>query len=652
MGKRKAIFCMLGQLVILLLLPVRLYADPLLMHDKFIARYPAEPAISPLITQAIHAINNEEARVAFNVLSEIKATLGQNPNHQTLFTYHYLTGHAFAKLGLHNQAMASYLSAYELALLEDNADKISFSMHHIGNSFIALRRFDEAKYYLDADYQKALEEKSSAHYHRALNNLAALAIAQNDNQLAKRYLSQTERITDSGKALTAHSHFLKAQVADPNTSEQLFQRAIELMSEHQTNSHTIKSKLALADSYLLNGKVQLAQQQAQQALTLSQSIKADILHAESLLKLATLYEHQNNYPDALAWSKQYIEHHRHLEKQRSEVGLEHYIAEAELASKELDIALLTKEKQIAEAKTLATRQQTQLILVTSILVLLLSSLFFYLHRRKGKKLVKALKLLNKTEKALMARKNTSAMTTLVSGMAHQLNTPLGVVITANSAVKSALSKVKQGLAEKKLSLSELQQFITHTEQSLSLTEANSDKAVNLLQRFKLISAYLEDESPTEINLSAFFEKKISLLKQAYPISFSFSVEGDNTLVIQSYPDVLYKILEQLVENSCIHGLETMDFIQLSIASTGDGNNVQITYTDNGVGISTATIEQIFTPFFTTNGMQSRLGIGMSIIYHSVVDVLQGKIECAPYDAGARFIITLPITQEKLSFKQQ
>ncbi len=86
----------------------------------------------------------------------------------------------------------------------------------------------------------------------------------------------------------------------------------------------------------------------------------------------------------------------------------------------------------------------------------------------------------------------SAMTTLVSGMAHQLNSPLGVVITANSVLSEQLTEVEQKLQDKSLNLQTFEQYIAETRKMLALSEKSGRKIAELVQQFKMISTELED----------------------------------------------------------------------------------------------------------------------------------------------------------------
>ena len=138
----------------------------------------------------------------------------------------------------------------------------------------------------------------------------------------------------------------------------------------------------------------------------------------------------------------------------------------------------------------------------------------------------------------------SAMTTLVSGMAHQLNTPLGVIITANSIIKEKVQKLEDMLINKTLNVHAFKSFIDEAKQTITLSANNSDKAAELVHRFKMISAELEGAKLTSFPLKSFILNKLTLLANLYQKKFIFDIEG-HEIELVNYPDVLFEVLEQL-----------------------------------------------------------------------------------------------------------
>jgi len=160
----------------------------------------------------------------------------------------------------------------------------------------------------------------------------------------------------------------------------------------------------------------------------------------------------------------------------------------------------------------------------------------------------------------------------------------------------------------------------------------------------MISTELEGAKLTAFQLKQFIYKKITLLANQYQQQLIYQVEGPD-IEIFNYPDVLFKVLEQLVKNTFDHAHSKVSQINSNIIIVSTQNGVNVIYTDNGPGIDDSLRHKIFNPFFTTKGMQKSLGLGLNVAYNSVLHLMQGKFSCEPSTVGAKFIISLPLKIE-------
>jgi signal transduction histidine kinase len=263
---------------------------------------------------------------------------------------------------------------------------------------------------------------------------------------------------------------------------------------------------------------------------------------------------------------------------------------------------------------------------------------------KNKKLKSTIAMLDKTKLELIEAEKISAMATLVSGMAHQLNTPIGIIITANSVIQDKLLDIKDRLEKQTLKQSFLKKTLTEVEQTLNLTEISSQKTAGLIDQFKHISTELGDAEISQTRLKSFIDVKLKLISSQYKNIAYYEVIGDD-IHIKNYLHVLFKVLEQLVKNSSESLTEIEQSLTLRVIVKKNANSLNIIYSDNGHGITEETRRRVFEPFFTTKGMQGSMGLGLNVAYNSVVHLMQGKLTCVQSAHGAKFIIELPFTIE-------
>lgn len=168
----------------------------------------------------------------------------------------------------------------------------------------------------------------------------------------------------------------------------------------------------------------------------------------------------------------------------------------------------------------------------------------------------------------------------------------------------------------------------------------------LVTKFKMISAQLEANTEESFELLSLLSDSVELfitkLKYYKPM---INVHGDKVELL-SYPVALKKVLSHLMQNSIDHAfIETKkQVIDISIKKKTDC--VEIIFQDNGKGLDTESIRKIFDPFYTTNMGNKNIGIGLSVVYNIIVQLMRGTIICEPSNnCGTSFRITLPLTND-------
>ena len=259
-------------------------------------------------------------------------------------------------------------------------------------------------------------------------------------------------------------------------------------------------------------------------------------------------------------------------------------------------------------------------------------------------LLKTLEDLKATQKKLVESEKMAALGNLVAGVAHEINTPVGTSITVASTLADETQTFINAVRGGQLKRSVLNNYLELAEESTQLMLSNLHRAGDLIQSFKQIA---NDQSCLErrcFHLQNYIEEiALSLDPQLKQTPHTLTVEGDETLIVESYPGALAQIATNLVTNSLTHAYSPSEAGQLRFDIRQEGDKVKIEYEDNGCGIAQENIDKIFEPFFTTARHRGGTGLGLHIVYNLVTQKLQGTIDVrSKINEGTRFIVTLPL----------
>jgi len=263
------------------------------------------------------------------------------------------------------------------------------------------------------------------------------------------------------------------------------------------------------------------------------------------------------------------------------------------------------------------------------------------------KLNDALEKLQQTQDSLIEQEKMASLGNLVAGVAHEINTPVGIGVTAASHLSEAITKFARDYQDGDITRGKLEQFVKISVQSTNILESNLRRASDLIRSFKQVAVDQTDEFHREIILLDYINEVIlSLRPKLKKTSVEVSLDIDPHLAITTNPGTISQIITNLVMNSLIHGYEDNCDGVITISSSLDGDTVTLIYQDDGKGMDAETSRQVFEPFFTTKRGEGGSGLGMHVLYNLVIKSLSGKISCksAPRE-GFRLVITFPQKQE-------
>jgi len=222
------------------------------------------------------------------------------------------------------------------------------------------------------------------------------------------------------------------------------------------------------------------------------------------------------------------------------------------------------------------------------------------------------RMLEEAKDLVVEREKMAALGQLVAGLAHEMNTPLGIAVTASSYVGEVVSRDNPE--------SEIVQMS-------SLVISNLNKVSKLLDRFKNLAVINEAEIHRSFDLMDYLRNYIipSLMSELEKRSLRLTLEGPENLKIRGIFGDYSQIIIQLIENCIQHGYEDSDSGEIRITVDSNETGVRITVADDGKGIDEDAGAKIYEPFFTTGRSHGGIGLGLTLVYNIVNHKLGGNI---------------------------
>nr|WP_224745977.1 GAF domain-containing sensor histidine kinase [Neiella litorisoli] len=229
--------------------------------------------------------------------------------------------------------------------------------------------------------------------------------------------------------------------------------------------------------------------------------------------------------------------------------------------------------------------------------------------------------------------------TLLTGIAHELNTPLGVAMTAVSCAQSDIHRLLSGITNRTLSQSQATGLLESLEEKFKLTESNLYKGSQLIQIFKQVDSSGSFQSEAKFDIGELLRE----LKTSYQQQTGFAnmaIEADTGIRCRSRY-TLWQIFSALVDNSLVHGFNGSNSGHISIGVSESSSHIHITYHDDGVGIAANDKDKVFEPFYSPNKTKGNMGLGLNIIRNIIYNAYNGSIKLVDSPVGVRFQIALP-----------
>lgn len=261
-------------------------------------------------------------------------------------------------------------------------------------------------------------------------------------------------------------------------------------------------------------------------------------------------------------------------------------------------------------------------------------------RLKVSKLSQQIKVI---QAQLVKSESMSSLGGLVAGVAHEINTPIGIGVTSMTFLEEKIQKIDKLYRSGQFKKSDLESFLKSGSEAVNSTLYNLRRAADLISSFKQVAVDQTSDSMREFNVKDYVEEILSSLKPKYKrTGHSVSVRGSDDVLVMNSPGALVQIITNLVMNSLIHGFEGIENGQIILTIDNYSDGAEIIYSDNGRGMSEEISSRMFEPFFTTKEGSGGSGLGMHIVKSLISAKMNGSIEfeSIPHE-GVSFNIKIP-----------
>jgi len=268
--------------------------------------------------------------------------------------------------------------------------------------------------------------------------------------------------------------------------------------------------------------------------------------------------------------------------------------------------------------------------------------------RSNEELNKAMGTLQHAQDELVQSEKLAALGSLVAGIAHELNTPVGNSLMAASTLEDHGREIAAAVSAGALKRSTLEQFIEDNKTATDILVRNLRKASELINSFKQVAVDQTSEARREFNLARYLDEVVESLRPTYkrlPIEVSNSCPAD--IQLDGYPGALAQVVTNLLVNALTHAFAAEDKGLIRLSAQLLGQHVQLHFEDNGQGIAAEHLGHIFEPFFTTRRGSGGSGLGLHLVYNLINKRMGGQIAVSSTPGhGTHFTLTLPLHAPK------
>lgn len=253
--------------------------------------------------------------------------------------------------------------------------------------------------------------------------------------------------------------------------------------------------------------------------------------------------------------------------------------------------------------------------------------------------------LEQTQHKLIEAKKTEALISIVANIAHKINTPLGIIVTLTSTLETNSKAIKKQFEANTLSQRALAEYINDAISSLELCISSTKKTSHLVNNFKKLTTNQNLEAREHFNLQQTAEDVLAITQPEIDHKrITIKLIGTQAIFMDSYQAPLAQVLIILINNALEHAFKNQPSGSIALHMSKDKSYAHLSISDDGCGISEQHLTHLYDPFFTIHKELSGSGLGLSIVYSIVTQILGGEIKVESTErVGTKFTLSIPLS---------
>ncbi len=310
-----------------------------------------------------------------------------------------------------------------------------------------------------------------------------------------------------------------------------------------------------------------------------------------------------------------------------------------------------------------TRDMENLLYLLLLTILLLEAVFIF--RPMIQRTRRTLRLLRKNERGLISTRRQleasihklrdaqenllevekkAVLSSVVAGVTHDVNTPIGIGVTAASTLQEQTRKFASRYQQDQVTRRDMEDYQATAIESTEIILQNLQRASELIRNFKQVAVDQSSEQRRRFNLHQYLDDIVlAMSARLRTTEHRINIRCPEQIEMDSFPGALYQVISNLIMNSLVHGFENIRVGTIDIDVSQQGDQLEIIYRDDGCGLSESASKQFFNVFFTTKREQGGTGIGTHVIKSLVEDNLGGEIRLASDPGvGIELVIRIPV----------
>ena len=265
-------------------------------------------------------------------------------------------------------------------------------------------------------------------------------------------------------------------------------------------------------------------------------------------------------------------------------------------------------------------------------------------RDSNQELLDALEQVHQYQSQVIQSEKMASLGQMVAGVAHEVNTPIGLGVTASTMLSDRIDEIQADLDNKSLSAKKLNRFLAESKENTQIIYRNLSRAADLVSSFKQVAVDQTADNTRVVKLENFVNEVIlSLHPTLKKYNHEIVVNCDPELELKTKPGPINQVLINMIMNSLIHAFDKENNGLITIDISCIHNVCHIKYQDNGNGSEEKIKQRIFDPFVTTKRGEGGSGLGLHLVYNLVTQALGGSISVeSELGQGAMFDISFPV----------